>query len=76
MAKNMDLNKTVYELCNENPEIATILAELGFADILKPGMLQTMGRFMTIPKGAQAKRIDMESIKAAFKEKGYEIAES
>ena len=33
-----------------------ILAEIGFVDILKPGMLNTAGRFMTIPKGAAMRK--------------------
>ncbi|HPZ52307.1 MAG TPA: DUF1858 domain-containing protein, partial [Clostridia bacterium] len=52
MEKVIDLNKTVFELCNEDPAIKDILADSGFTDITKPGMLQTAGRFMTIPKGA------------------------
>lgn len=48
MNKKIYLSKTVYELCKEYPEIADILSGLGFHDILKPGMIQTAGRFMTI----------------------------
>ena len=49
MDQKINLNTTIYELCREYPEIAEILDELGFHDILKPGMLNTAGRFMTIP---------------------------
>lgn len=75
MSKKIDLNKTVYELCSENPQIANILAEIGFKDITKPGMLNTAGRFMTIHKGAAMKKIEIEVIKQAFLENGYEIKE-
>ncbi len=44
--KILDMSKTVYELCTADPEILPILAELGFTDITKPGMLVTAGRFM------------------------------
>ena len=73
--RKIDLSKTVYELCKEYPETAEILQNLGFADITKPGMLQTAGRFMTIPKGAQMKHIDLTLIKQAFEENGYEVTE-
>jgi len=69
------LQKTVYELCSENPAVVDILAELGFTDITKPGMLQTAGRFMTIPKGASLRRIDISLIRQAFAERGYELVE-
>lgn len=73
--KKIDLGKSVYELCNEYPELPGILSELGFRDITKPGMLATMGRFMTIPKGATAKKIDLDMIKFTLSEHGFEITE-
>lgn len=69
----IDLNKTVHEICSESPEVIEIMKGLGFKDIVKPGMLNTAGRFMTIPKGARMKGISMEKIKKAFIEKGYQI---
>jgi hypothetical protein len=69
----IDFNKTVHDLCKEYPEVKNILAELGFSDIIKPGMLETAGRFMTIKKGSLAKGIDIEKIKQEFIKRGYEI---
>lgn len=69
----IDFSKTVYELCKEYPELPHILDEMGFHDIIKPGMLLSVGRFMTIPKGAAAKNIDMEKIRTILYEHGYEI---
>lgn len=71
----LDLRRSVYELCTANPEIQPILAELGFTDISKPGMLATAGRFMTIPKGAKLKRLSMDHIKQAFISRGYRVIE-
>lgn len=70
--KALDFNQTVYALASEHPEIIPIMKELGFGDIVKPGMLDTAGRFMTIPKGAKMKGIDLGLIKKAFRERGYE----
>ena len=75
MNKKIYLSKTVYELCTEYPEIADILSGLGFHDILKPGMIQTAGRFMTIPKGAVMKKINLDRIIETLKEYGYQIVE-
>lgn len=73
--KVIDLNKTVFELSRDYPEMIEILDELGFHDIIKPGMLQTVGRFMTLPKGATMKKISLELIKHVLMEKGYKILE-
>jgi hypothetical protein len=75
MNKVIDFNKSVYQLYSEYPEILDVLFELGFTDIVKPGMLNTAGRFMTIPKGASMKKISMDSIKKSMIEKGFTIQE-
>ena len=52
MTKKLDLNKTVFELTQEYPELVDIMAELGFTEITKKPMLHSVGKIMTIPKGA------------------------
>jgi len=71
----IDLSKSVYEICKEHPEVIAIMKDLGFENITNPGMLNTAGRFMTIPKGAAMKQISMEKIKEAFALKGYDLKE-
>ncbi len=75
MTKMIDLNDTVFELCSKYPEIQDILIELGFKDLGIPGMLKTAGRFMTLPKGAAVKKIDLELVKQTFRNKGYDVLE-
>ena len=75
MDKILDLNKTIFELSQEDPEIIEIMKENGFVDISKSGMLNTAGRIMTIPKGARMKKINIDHIKEVFKNKGYTIIE-
>lgn len=69
--KEIDLTKSVYELCSRYPELPQILVDLGFKDITRPGMLASVGRFMTLPKGAAAKKIDLELIKSRLTEQGF-----
>jgi hypothetical protein len=71
--KLLDVRRTVYALCAADPQISKILAEAGFSDITKPGMLTTAGRFMTIPKGAALKGLDMRRIEQIFAGHGYKI---
>lgn len=75
MEKIIDLRKSVYELCKDNPEIMDIMRELGFDNITTPGMLNTAGRFMTIPKGAKMKRIGLEHVIGVFRDKGYAVTQ-
>ena len=75
MPKVIDLNKTVYELCKDDPQIIEIMRELGFEQITNAASLNTVGRFMTIPKGAILKNIELEKIKEEFVRKGYSIRE-
>ncbi|MBH1942363.1 DUF1858 domain-containing protein [Mobilitalea sibirica] len=69
----IDLKKSIYELCNEYPGLPDVLTKLGFTDITKPGMLQTVGRFMTLPKGSVLKKIPMDKIKETLCNEGYDI---
>lgn len=71
----INLNNSIYEIQSENPEIVQVLFELGFHDIVKSGMINTVGRFMTIKKGAAMKRIDIDLIKRTLFEKGYKVEE-
>jgi len=67
------LNQSVYDICSGNPEVIPVLAELGFRDITKPGMLSRAGRFMTLPKGAAMKKISMDKIIEELSNKGYDV---
>ncbi|WP_027430128.1 DUF438 domain-containing protein [Lachnospira multipara] len=73
MGKKINLKKSVYELCNEYPELIDIMLELGFTEVTKPGILNTMGKVMTIPKGAIMKKIDMVDVVLALKNNGFEL---
>lgn len=73
--RQIDLSRSVHDLCKQYPEVIGIMQELGFADIVNPGMLMTAGRFMTIPKGAKLKKISLDTIKSTFARHGYTIIE-
>ena len=67
----IDLNRSVFDLCNEYKDLPEILHGLGFVDIIKPGMLHTAGRFMTIKKGASLKKISLDTVKETLSQYGY-----
>lgn len=71
--KIIDIKESVYQICSHDPEVVSILEEIGFTDITKPGMLSTVGRFMTLDKGAKMKNIHMDRIETVFMEHGFQI---
>ena len=71
--KRIDLSRSVHALCAEYPELLEVMKDLGFKDIVMPGMLSTAGRIMTIPKGAAMKKIDMDVIVDRLKSEGFEV---
>ena len=73
--KQIDLTQSVYALCTQHPALIEVLKMTGFQDITKPGMLGSAGRFMTIPKGAALKKMDMSTIKQQLTKKGFSIKE-
>ena len=66
-------NSSILELVHEYPEIAEIMAEIGFHDVLKTGMLQTVGRFMTLEKGCKMKDIDWNTVVDTFSDYGFKL---
>ncbi len=74
MKKTLDLRKTVSELVAADPEVKDIMADLGFKDITKPLALETVGRVMTIPRGAAIKGTDLAQVIAAFEKRGFEVS--
>ena len=75
MDKILDLDKSVASLVKEYPEVVDIMSDLGFSEIKNPAMLASVGRIMNLKKGSQMKKIPMEEIVRAFREKGFEITD-
>ena len=73
MEKHIDFKKTIYELCKDYPEVVEIMKQLGFESIANPAMISSVGRIMTIPKGAVMKGIDLSKIKDCFLENGFTV---
>lgn len=73
--KKIDLNKSVYELTEEYPELIEILKELGFLGVINPVVRKTLGRKTTILDGSKKQGKDLEEVINKLKENGFEIAE-
>lgn len=73
MAKKLNLNRSVYELTQQYPELTDVLARLGFSEITKTAMLHSVGRMTTLPKGARMKGIPMGQVISALMANGFEL---
>ena len=71
--KIIDLSKSIHDICKEYPEVVQIMSGLGFVEVTKPEKMATIGRVITIPKGAELMRVDLESIVATLRDHGFEV---
>jgi hypothetical protein len=71
--KHIDINHSISSLVKNHPEIKDILYGLGFIEIVKPQMLNTVGRFMTIKQGCTFRQIDLNLVIDTFKLNGFDI---
>lgn len=73
MKKVIDFEKTVKELADTYPEFVDIMVALGFTKIKIPGMIDSVGRIVTLKKGCRAMGIDALKVKITFEAKGFEV---
>ena len=71
--KKLDLSKSVYELTQEYPELIEMMVGLGFPEIAKAPVRNSVGKIMTIPRGAKVKNISMIDIVTALQAKGFTL---
>jgi len=76
MNKTIDLKDSVYDICRKYPEAKGILAGSGFHDITKAGVLNTVGKLMTIPRGASMRGIALPRVIQTFRDSGFEIGDA
>jgi hypothetical protein len=76
MEKIISIHDTIHNLSKRYPEIIQMLFELGFNEIVKPGMLSTVGRFVTLEQGASMRKIDLAVVQQTLIEKGFTFKES
>lgn len=70
--KKIDLDDSVYKLCTLHPELKAVMKDAEFQNITKPGMLETAGRIMTIPKGARMMQIEWNHVLDILKAHGFD----
>ncbi|MGM0365788.1 MAG: DUF1858 domain-containing protein [Actinomycetota bacterium] len=71
--KEIDLNKSVYQLTEEYPELAGILKEMGFLGAANPVVRKTLGRKTNIIKGSEKQGKDLGEVIKRLEEEGFKI---
>ena len=74
MAKKIDINKAIYDLVNRDDKLKKDLIDLGFKNLSNPLMLKTMGKKMSIRRGA--KMVGIDNVEKRLGDLGYEIIDS
>ncbi len=75
MERLLNVDQTVLGLVQQYPEAVEILKDLGFENITNPAMLNTVGRVITLRKGAAMKGIALDKIIRTFRDMGFTVRE-
>jgi hypothetical protein len=71
--KEIDLNRSVYELTEAYPELIGILKNLGFLGVTNPLIRKTLGKKTTIPEGCEKQGKDLEEVIDLLERNGFII---
>lgn len=73
--KNISINEPVASLVEKYPDLKNILKDIGFSEITNPLALSSLGKIVSIKKGAGIKNIDLDLIKEKLQEGGFNLIE-
>ncbi len=75
MVKKMDLEKTLYPLPTEYPDLIDVLFDIGFMGVKNPVMRESHGKQMTVRTGCGHLGIDLGEVTATLRAKGFTVKE-
>jgi hypothetical protein len=71
MLIEINLDQTLFTLLNQYPDLIDVLFDFGFTQIKLPGMIQSAGRFMTLRKGCEMRKLDINILIKILLKNGY-----
>ncbi len=71
--KMADLDRSLYDLTTEYPDLIEALFELGFMGVKNPVMRESHGKQMTVRSGCDYLGIDVNKVTAVLKERGFTV---
>ena len=75
MEKLISLTDSIHNIVKKYEEVITIMEILGFEGMANKNTINTVGRIMTLSKGAKFKNIDVKIIKDEFEKHGFIVKE-
>jgi hypothetical protein len=71
--KEIDPDKSVYELTEAYPELVPLLKDLGFAGVSNPIARNTLGRATSLRKGCERQGKDLKTVAEGLEAKGFTV---
>ncbi len=75
MKKVISLNDSIYKLVTTFDEVVEVMENLGFEGMTNKKTINTVGRIMTLKKGAQFRKIDIQILIDEFEKYGFIVKE-
>ena len=75
MDKIISLTDSIYNLVKKYNEVIEIMEDLGFEGMTNRNTINTVGRIMTLQKGAKFKNIDIKKIISEFEKHNFIVEE-
>ncbi len=75
MKKMISLTDSIYSIVKDYEEVIEVMEILGFEGMTNKKTISTVGRIMTLEKGAKFKNIDINIIKDEFEKHGFIVKE-
>ncbi len=75
MKKVISLNDSIYKLVTTFDEVVEVMENLGFEGMTNKKTINTVGRIMTLKKGAQFRKMDIQILIDEFEKYGFIVKE-
>ncbi|HEY8543298.1 MAG TPA: DUF1858 domain-containing protein [Pseudothermotoga sp.] len=71
--KEIDLDKTIFELTDQYPELIEILARMGFLGVKNSLIRNTLGRKTTLREGCKKQGKDAKQVAEELRKNGFMV---
>ncbi len=75
MEKIISLTDSIYNIVKKYDEVIEVMEILGFEGMTNKVTINTVGKIMTLQKGAKFKNLDIQIVKNEFEKYGFIVKE-
>lgn len=73
MDKTINLNRTLFDLTEEYPELIDIFAKIGLEGVIHPEMRRTGGKIMPVIEGLKRHGVDLKTAVKMLEDNGFNV---